>query len=374
MDADWRQIRQQFPALENWTFLNTATFGQLPRRAAEAAARHFKRRDESACGDFLDWFGDADRMRVLLARLIHCQPEDIGFVTNAASALATLMGGMGWQPGDRVITLGDEFPNNLYYPALLGETGVQCVETAWEGFYDAVAPGARLVMMSTVNYTTGFRPPLGEVSSFLRERGVPLYLDGTQSIGALEFDASEIQPAMLAVDAYKWLLGPTGSGFIYVRPDFRELLAPTVIGWRSHRDWRRVDNLHHGVPEFVQAAEKYEGGMLNFPSLYAMGASVEMILEIGPATIQHRVMELAGQARELLRGLGAKLLCDEKPHHDSPVIAARFDGADASGLARELKSRNVLVSARHGNLRVSTHFYNNEEDLERLGQGLRALL
>ena len=70
----------------------------------------------------------------------------------------------------------------------------------------------------------------------------------------------------------------------------------------------------------------------------------------------------------------ATLLCDEKPHHDSPVIAARFDGADASGLARELKSRNVLVSARHGNLRVSTHFYNNEEDLERLGQGLRALL
>ena len=374
MDVDWRAIRKQFPALETWTFLNTATFGQLPRRASEAVARHFRRRGELACGDFLTWFGDADRIRVLLARLIHCEPEDIAFVTNAASALATLVGGMNWQPGDRVVTLEGEFPNNLYCPALLGETGVEFIETSWEGFYGTITPNTRLVLMSTVNYTSGLRPPLPEVSRFLRQRRVALYLDGTQSIGALEFNASEIQPAMMAVDAYKWLLGPTGSGFIYVRPDFREHLAPSVIGWRSHKDWRRVDNLHHGAPEFVDAAEKYEGGMLNFPSLYAMGASVEMILEIGPRNIERRVMELAGKALELLRGLGAKLLCDEKPHHDSPVIAARFDGADASKLARELKARKVLVSARHGNLRVSTHFYNNEEDLERLGTELQRLI
>ncbi|MCP5111348.1 MAG: aminotransferase class V-fold PLP-dependent enzyme, partial [bacterium] len=244
----------------------------------------------------------------------------------------------------------------------------------WDGIVEAITHRTRLVVLSTVNYTSGFRPPLGELSKLLRERGIPLYVDGTQSVGALRFDASEVQPAMMAVHAYKWLLGPTGSGFLYVHPEFRSRLEPTVIGWRSHKDWRRVDNLHHGAPDFVEAAEKYEGGMLNFPSLFAMGASVEMMLEIGPEAIEHRVMELAGKLRDILRGLGGRLLYDEKPHYDSPVVAARFPGVDPSELAKALHQRRILISARHGNLRVSTHFYNNEEDLERLHQGLRSLL
>ncbi len=374
MEIDWGAVRKQFPALQQWTFLNTATFGQLPKRAVDAVTGHFARRDEKACDDFLDWFSDADRIRSLVARLVRAGPEDIAFITNAASALAILAGGLDWKPGERVVTLEGEFPNNLYVPSILRRSGVECVETPWEGLYDAVTVNTRAVILSTVNYTTGFRPPLREVSEFLRKRGVLMYVDGTQSLGALCFDVSEIQPAMLAVDAYKWLLGPTGSGFVYVRPGVRGQIAPTLIGWRSHKDWRQVDHLHHGTPEFVSAAEKYEGGMLNFPSLYAMAASIEMMLEIGPDVIERRVMDLAAKTRTLLRGLGAKLICDEAPHHDSPIIAARFDGVDAARLARELKRRRVLVSARHGNLRVSTHFYNSEEDLERLSAELSGLL
>ncbi len=374
MEPDWRAVRAEFAALERWTFLNTATFGQLPRRAVEAVARHFARREEKACDDFLDWFSDADRIRCSAARLIGAEAEDIAFITNAASALAILVGGLEWKRGERVVTLEGEFPNNLYVPAVLRRFGVECVETPWEGFNDAITDNTRAVILSTVNYTTGFRPPLREVSERLRERGVLLYVDGTQSLGALRFDVNEIRPAMLAVDAYKWLLGPTGSGFVYVRPDVRRELTPVLVGWRSHKDWRRVDHLHHGAPEFVGAAEKYEGGMLNFPSLYAMAASIEMMLEIGPAVIERRVMELAGRARAVLGGLGARLLSDEAPHYDSPIVAARFEGTDAGALARELKSRRVLVSARHGNLRVSTHFYNNEEDLERLRRELSTLL
>lgn len=374
MKIDWGVVRKQFPALQQWTFLNTATFGQLPKRAVDAVTGHFVRRDEKACDDFLDWFSDAGRIRSLVAHFVRAEPEDIAFVTNAASALAILTGGLDWKPRERVVTLEGEFPNNLYVPSILRRFGVECVETPWVGFYDAVTVNTRAVILSTVNYTTGFRPPLREVSEFLRERGVLMYVDGTQSLGALCFDVSEIQPAMLAVDAYKWLLGPTGSGFVYVRPDVRGQIAPTLIGWRSHKDWRQVDHLHHGTPEFVSAAEKYEGGMLNFPSLYAMEASIEMILEIGPDAIERRVMDLAAKTRTLLRGLGAQLICDEAPHHDSPIIAARFDGADAARLVRELKRRRILVSARHGNLRVSTHFYNNEEDLERLSGELRGLL
>ena len=93
MTPDWEAIRAEFPALSNWTFLNSATFGQLPRRAIEAVGRHWAHRDELACSDFLDWYDDADRLRAAIARLIHASAEDVAFVSNAAAGLGIVMAG-----------------------------------------------------------------------------------------------------------------------------------------------------------------------------------------------------------------------------------------------------------------------------------------
>ncbi len=365
MTSYWDAVRSEFPSLVRWTYLNTATYGQLPRRAVEAVNRHFARRNEFACADFLSWFDDADRIRVAVARLIRCQPDDVAFAQNASSALAVLLNGIDWQSGDRIVTLEDEFPNNLYISGLCQRLGIEFVQVPWTGFYDSITPSTRLAALSTLNYTTGFRPPLAELSRFLRDRNVLLYLDGTQGIGALAFDAQEILPAMLAVDGYKWLLAPNGAGFMYVRPDLRAALPPNVIGWRSDRGWRQVDHLNHGVPEFSPAAERYEGGMLQFPALYGMEASINLMLDLGPRNIESRVLELAKRARNILEAKGATLL-----HDRTPILAAHWPDRDASTLASELKAKGILVSARHGNLRVSTHFYNNEADLERLAAAL----
>jgi cysteine desulfurase/selenocysteine lyase len=365
MSVDWEAVRREFPALSNWTYLNTATFGQLPRRGAEAVAKHFEHRDELACSDFLDWFDDLERLRGKIGRLIHCTAEDIAFIPNASTALGILLSGLDWRPGDRILTLEHEFPNNLYAPGLLDRQCVEPVECTWERFYDSVDSRTRLVALSSANYNTGFAPPLPEVAAFLRERNVLLYVDGTQSIGALTFDAGLIQPGMLAVHGYKWMISPNGAGFMYVHPGLRERLRPNVLGWRSHRDWRNVDNLHHGVPELTPSAEKYEGGWVPFPLLCAMEAAVDLMLEIGPEAIEKRVLGLAAKAREMLREKGASV-----QECRSPIIAARFDDRDVSKLARELKEKRVLVSARRGQLRVSPHFYNNEADLERLGRAL----
>jgi cysteine desulfurase/selenocysteine lyase len=370
MATDWAEIRGEFPALAEWTFLNTATFGQMPRRAAEAVARHFARRDELACTDFMRWFGDCDRIRARIAEFIRCRPADIAFIHNASAGLSLLLGGLDWKTGDQIVTLEDEFPNHYYYPSHLRGCGVEFVETAWEDFYERLTPRTRLVAISTVNYSTGFRPPLEEISDELRRRGILLYLDGTQSLGALQFDVSRIRPDLFAVDAYKWLLSPNGAGFMYVSPELRERLAPAVIGWRSHRDWRNHENLHHGAPQFAAEAEKYEGGMLPFALLYAMDAVIEMMQTIGPESIERRVLELAAKTREVLRGAGAVLLADSSPHYDSQVVTARFARREAPAIARELQARKVLVSARHSNLRVSPHFYNDEADLARLAEAL----
>ena len=366
---DWDSVRREFPALAHWTYLNTATFGQLPRRATDAVAQHFAHRDELACADFLAWYDDADRIRAKIARLINCTSEDIAFVPNASTALGLLLAGLDWHPGDRVLTLEHEFPNNLYAPGLLQRFGVETTACPWDRFYDSVNARTRLVILSSANYNTGFAPPLAEISDFLRARGVLLYIDGTQSLGAMCFDAARIQPDMLAVHGYKWLLSPNGAGFFYIAPQLRERLQPNVVGWRSHRDWRNVDNLHHGVPELLPTAEKYEGGSVSFALLYAMEASLDLILEAGPDVIERRVLDLASKTREVLRELGGTVA-----EGASPIVAARFQHHDVSALARALKEKRVLVAARRGHLRVSPHLYNNEQDLEIFGRALRALL
>jgi cysteine desulfurase / selenocysteine lyase len=369
MHPDWDAVRREFPALEHWTFLNTATFGQLPRRGTEAVAKHFAHRDEQACWDFLEWFDDMDRLRAKLGRLINCSASDIAFVPNASTALGLLLSGLDWHSGDRVLTLQHEFPNNLYAPGALGRFGVEMVECSWERLYDSVNVRTRLVIVSSVNYNTGFAPPLAELAEFLRSRGVVLYVDGTQSLGALRFDAAKVRPDMLAVHGYKWMLSPNGAGFFYIAPELRERLQPNVVGWRSHHGWRNVDNLHYGAPEFTPAAEKYEGGMVSFALLYAMEAAIDLILEIGPDNIERRVLGLAETTRGILRELGASVA-----DGDSQVVAASFENRDVSALARALKEQRVLVAARRGHLRVSPHLYNNEQDLAVFQKTLGGLL
>jgi selenocysteine lyase/cysteine desulfurase len=243
------------------------------------------------------------------------------------------------------------------------------IASPWERFYESVDPKTRLVVLSSVNYNTGFAPPLAELADFLRSRGILFYIDGTQSLGALRFDVRRVQPDMFAVHGYKWMLSPNGAGFFYIAPQLRERLQPNVIGWRSHRDWRNVDNLHHGVPEFASTAEKYEGGSVSFALLYAMEASLDLILEIGPEAIEQRVLELAARTRTILRDLGATVA-----DYATPIVAARFENRDVSALARALKEQRVLVAARRGHLRVSPHFYNNQQDLEVFEHTLRPLL
>ncbi|HVW83939.1 MAG TPA: hypothetical protein VHB50_04640, partial [Bryobacteraceae bacterium] len=149
-------------------------------------------------------------------------------------------------------------------------------------------------------------------------------------------------------------------------PALRRILPPAVIGWRSDRGWRGVDELHHGAPEFPEGAERYEGGMLNFPSLYAMGESVRMMLEIGPERIEARVLDLAARAADVLRRAGASI-----EHEGGNIVAAGWPDRDASALARRLEDERIIVAARHRKLRVSPHFYNDEADLQALAAALR---
>ena len=361
--VDWHAIREEFPSLKHWTYLNTASYGLVPARARRALDAHFDHRDEFACQNFLKWFDNANEIRGLLGKLIHCEADDVAFIGNSCTALSWFLNGIEWNEGDRIVTLDHDFPNQYAFPRHLGKRGVELVEIS--DLNGSLPERTRALVASTVSYTTGRRNDSVRLRRLADEAGAVLYLDGTQSIGALCFDVRETRPDMLAVDAYKWMLSPNGAGFFYISPDFRRKLEPQVIGWRSDRDWRSVTSLHNGAPRFSGTAEQYEGGMINFPSIYAMGETVRMFLELGPESIERRIAELSSCMARAIERTGGDVL-----HAGSNILSAGWPGRDMDALAEELKESRILAAVRLNRLRVSVHFYNTEEDIEVLARRL----
>ncbi len=349
MPVDWARVRGEFPALEKWTYLNTATLGLIARRTRAAVDAHLARREELANTDFVTWWDDVDGVRASVARLLNCEAVDIAFLPNASTALALARKAIDWRDGDEILTLCNEFPNQSYGNAEL--RGVRLVETTLDRFWEAVSPRTRMAAISAVNYQTGLRACWEEMVPRLRDRGILFYVDGTQSFGALVASLAGNAPDLFAVNCYKWACAPAGAAFAFVHPDLRNRLSPQVIGWRSDAGWRDMQNLRQSDPVYADAAEKYEGGMLAFPSLYGLRESLTMMEEIGAAEIEKRTLSLA----KACGGDGR-----------SPIVIRDLTGRDPAELAEHLQRNRIVVSARGGKLRVSPHFYNNEADVSKL--------
>ena len=377
--TDWESVRSQFPALKEWAHLNSAAFGPSPTAAVRAMTEFCADRDEGASLDFLGWFDRLDRVRGKIGRLIGADADDIAFCPNAATALSWLLHGIDWKTGDEILALDHEFPNNQYAPRLLDARGAVFRSLAApagrfepELVLDALGPRTRLVVLSSVNYSNGLRAPLAELSPELRRRGVLLCVDATQSVGVLRHDLRAVPVDYLFAHGYKWLMTPPGIGFAYVPRETRAWLAPTVVSWRSHRDWRRFERLHHGRPELPSEAAVYEGGVQSFALAFALEACVDLILECGPEAVERRVLGMARRTAEILRSVGGVTQAAHSGSCDSPIVTASFPGLDSERMRESLVSRRVAVSARKGNLRVSPHLFNNDADLERLAGALAA--
>ena len=351
----------------------------MPSTAVRALNDHFLERDETAAMRFLDWFDRLDIIRAKIGRLIGADASDIGFCPNAGTALSWLLQGIDWKTGDEVLAFGHEFPNNLYAPLMLDARGVRFsaipapnARISPDSILDSLTPRTRLVILSSVNYSNGLRAPLEELAPEMRRRGVLLCVDGTQSVGVLRHDMRRTPADFLIVHGYKWMLGPAGSGFIYAPRETRAWLPPSVVSWRSHRNWRDFERLHHGRPELPDEAAMYEGGVQAFSLLFALEASLDLILECGPEAIEKRSLELATECRDLLGSIGGKVTGGSRRPCQSPIVTASFPGRDAIELRESLERRRVAVAARKGNLRVSLHFFNNRDDLRRLADALIA--
>jgi len=366
---DTSRIRDDFPALKEWTYLDTAFVGLYPIQVRQGYDEfldkwmHFK----VAGNDTIlsEWLGKAEVVRSMVASLIGSSKDEIAFTTSTGCGLNIVINGLPWSKSDNVVF--PEWEHNAMDTMTLRKHGVQIrVVKAKDGRIElgdlekAVDDCTRLIQVSQVSYTNGFRFNLREVADIAHAHGAKLLVDATQAIGALRTNVKDEDVDFLSAAPYKYLMGPAGLAFLYVNKDSIADLMPDRVGWKNQIwEGERAEQL----PESRNTAAKFEYGTLHFQGMYGLEKSLEYISRIGLQNIEGKIVELTHYLWNRIKDLGSEMYTPEG--NESPIVS--FMQKDATKLATSLRDRKIKVTGREthgGHIRVSTHFYNTKRDID----------
>jgi len=218
-------------------------------------------------------------------------------------------------------------------------------------------------------FATGFRNNLVEVGRICKERGIFFVVDGIQSLGALPLDVQAVNVDFVAAGSQKWLLGPIGSGFLYVRRELMDQLVPgAYVGTSSVIDAMNFLDYNFTLQP---TAERFSLGSSNIIGAYGLHASVALIQEVGIEQIAERVLMLAGVAIGDLQERGYKLAASTAPEHRSGIVIPEVD--DPVAASARLQQEGIICIPRGKGIRIAAHFYNTEEEVLRVGEVLSTL-
>lgn len=384
----WTNFRAQMPVAEKWAYFDHAAVGPIPAPAAQAISRFAH--EASADGDFHwpQWSASASKLRSHGARLLGAEVDEIALVGNTTLGIQTVALAFPWKSGDSIVLPSNEFPSNQLPWMSLENRGVHIRFVAPEpdGSIDlvklreAIDSTTRLVSLSWVGYATGHRVDLQEVCDIAHRKGAQVFVDAIQGLGVFPLDTNKIPIDYASADGHKWMLGPEGAGLLYIRRSNLDHLQTALAGWNS------LEASHEfvcGGKSFKSSAARYEGGSANHVGLLGLEASLGMLLDFGCHAPQsgfaNRVMQLAAQARERLLSVGAQLAWKPPSDslslngHASGIVSFHVPGKDPQQVRRELMRAGVILSVRHGALRIALHAYNNTHDIERMVQAIREL-
>jgi selenocysteine lyase/cysteine desulfurase len=367
---DWSRFREEMPITKRWAFFDHAAVAPITARAQKAINEWAG--DMADNGDVMEhrWVRRIEEVRALAGRLLDADPLDIAFIKNTSEGIGIVAEGFPWKPGDNIVTAAEEYPANIYPWMNLASRGVEFRAVPsrdgriWiEDIRDNIDGRTRVVSLSFVEFASGFRNDLDAIGALCRERAIYFFVDAIQGLGVLPLSVRQTPVDFLAADGHKWLLGTEGAGILYVRRDLVDMLHPVGIGWNSvigARNFGKIDF------RLKPNAGRWESGSLNVSGIAGLGASLEFLLEIGVPAIQSRVIELTDYLCEKAKKIGLEVYSSRRPEDKSGIVSLLVPHADAIQLIRHFKKEGVVVNQRAGRLRVSPHFYNNHEEIDRL--------
>lgn len=365
--------REAFPICRNKIFMAHAAVTALPRFVADAVIRFI---EESVANfeNFAALLKSIQEARASAANLIGCSPEEIALIGPTSLGLSLFANGIDWRAGDEVICYLDDYPANVYPWLNLRSRGVTVrllhpVETGAltaELIADALTSKTRLVALASCNFVSGYRIDLNAIGRLLREKEILFSVDAIQTLGAFPTTVEYVD--FLSADAHKWMLGPLAIGIVYVRRECFDLCRPTLLGsWNV----KAPGFIAQEEIEFQPTAQRYEPGAMNVMGIFGMKAAIDLLLEIGIASVAERILTITAQLAGGLQGLGFTLLSSAGGPNASGIVTVSRPGTDMEALFERLTAANIVCSSRQDRqgrhyIRFSPHFYNTEAEVEQV--------
>ena len=393
MGASLAHIREEFPALRDKIFFDSAGVGIAPRSAVGAIREFLDQTMFAPVRSMVDHHLAIDaareKARPEAARLIGASEDEIALIESTTHGLTIAARALRLKSGDNIVTTDLEFiavpfawrqPKSGIYPEIRvaknKDGGLPL-----SSFEEVIDGRTKAVVISSVQWSNGYLCDLEGICKLCRQSGVLLIVDAIQQLGAFPLDVSKVPVDIVVCGGHKWLNAPFGAGFMYIRKGISDKLRPPVAGYLSLKapvgGWGTYFETPSITPlqpvEFSPTARAYEnGGTANYPGGIGLAASLHMINELGKEVIEKQIRTVTNYLLEGLDTLRMNVVTPRSPLHRSGIIAMGFPGSPHKDIAlkEHLLDRKILVAVRYtsnvGGVRVSCHFYNNKADVDRL--------
>ena len=374
-------IRAELPVTERYVYLNAGTNGPLPRRSHDAlVASSAYELNEGRIGAaaYTRLFQNLDDARTAFATVLHCDPAEVALTHNTTEGMNIALMGMRWQLGDEVVTSVAEHPGVLYPIYLLHQrygVTIRMTEIALPGhdpveeLRKALSPRTKAVALSHVSWATGMALPVRELADLAHSVGALFICDAAQAAGMVPSNVYALGVDAYACSGQKWLCGPDGTGALFVRRDRWGDIQQTFIGFFGIQFG--MSN-HEGYYVPADTARRFDVSTVYPGGLRALSASLGWIgEELGWDWVYQRIAALGRYCYEALATLdGVTILTP--PDHMAGLVHFRVEGIAPAEVTTQLNAAGILIRDTHDPdaNRVSTGFYNTEEEIDRLRRAI----
>jgi selenocysteine lyase/cysteine desulfurase len=379
--------RSEFPGLADKIYLDTASFGIPPRAAVVAAQRVIARLER---GPSLSGAGHQESLdrellgaRAEAARLLSADPGEIALVSSTSQGLSAVLGSIPFETGDNIVVAEMDFPQILAAcRELVHRRGVDMRTVshsdgrlALAAFGPAIDHRTRAVVVSSVQWISGFRIDIGALAAAAHRRGAFLVVDAMHHLGAARLDTGRHRADAVACGGHTWLGSPFGMGLLFVSREAQERLVSPWLGRAAlglpRGGWEALiaPDAGEGDRAVADDARRFEGGgAANYVGAAALSASLSLLNSVGPEAIEAHILETGGRLIEELRGRGYRVQTPREPERRAGIITfqAKDDPDRERELARRLLRDRIHVSVRRsgelGGMRVSVALHTTEGD------------
>ena len=370
-------LRKEFPIINNFVYLDHAGVSPISHRVKNEIVKFLAHASGETGFDYNSWGERIEEVRASCAGLIGADSQEIAFVKNTSHGISIVASGLDWKQGDNVIVFEKEFSSNIYPWLNLKDRGVEVrfiplrdERILFEDIEDLMDSRTKLITMSSVQSVNGFMIDLNRLGRLCKDKGILLFVDAIQSLGAVSIDVKECCADFLSADGHKWLLAPEGIGIFYCRKELVSKIRPNLLGWKSVQSDHDFESFDF---KLKNNALRFEEGTFNTIGIYGLGAAVDLLLEVGVDKIEKRVHELGNLIISEAEKRSFTLKTPKNTDERGGIIsfAGNFDPKE---IAEKLFEKNIVVNYRGGGLRVAPHFYNTETEILKFFETLDELL